>query len=196
VFRSLNLLLAGLTFLAGLIALGWGVHQERQWAITLRELQRRGVQVRAAEVHIDNRSSHQGNYVTYRFLPVGRPEMLPQPRFNPATQPDGSIDADQTIEQMRQMQEWSQKALHYHSWIWGECRISSATRDDIAAHGDRLVTYLPDAPQINVIGKLTDARIASEWQSNPIFLAVAIYLGLVLIIAVARRATAKRTEAS
>src|SRR5438105_3525785 len=176
--RSLNLLVSVLMILVGVALLVWAVHHERQWAATLRQLQRRGVQVRAAEVQIENTRRHRGDYVTYRFLPVGRPEMLPQPHIDPTTQPDGSVNLDKSITQMKELEDWTRKAAAYHPWIWGGHRISGATRDAITMHDDRVVTYLPDAPHNNAIGKLTDQRIASEWRSNPVILIVAIYLGL------------------
>src|SRR5437667_12032771 len=101
--RSLNLPVSVLMMLIGVGLLLWAVHHERQWAATLRELQRRGVQVRAAEVQIENTRRHRGDYVTYRFLPVGRPETLPQPRLDPTTQPDGSVNLDKSITRMQEL---------------------------------------------------------------------------------------------
>ena len=134
---------------------------------------------------------HRGDYVRYRFLPVGRPEMLPEPQIA-TTLPDGrgSIDLDKSIAHDQAMLDWFEREKNYHPWIWGGHRISGSLRAALERREQRIVTYLPEAPQINAIGTLSEERIAGEWRSNPVFAIVAICVGLMFLVAIARRSIA------
>ena len=150
--------------LAGFAALAWAASEERQRIAELHRLQREGHQVRALEVRF--KESHRGpTYVSYRFVPLERQRFLPVPKLS--TQP---VSTQKWEEEMKAVERWVADAPKYNPYVWGSQRVSPALRESISLRDDRIVTYLPDAPGINAIGRLTDERIANEWRSNRIFL--------------------------
>jgi len=158
------------------------IKKEREVAWKLRLLQQSGRQVRATEVH--TQETGQGPrelpsyYVRYRFLPLERNE-----------DDEGSKGTDSAtfpIVTDQAMKEF----LADTPWVWGEARISLDLKRTIEAGNERVITYLPDMPDINTIGQITNERISNEWKSNSDIQIAIIWLGvtpIVLLLTILRK---------
>ena len=161
----------GLVLLLGsAVPLVWAGKVEWDRAEVLRRLQKNGHQVRAADVQMHERGkSVLGTiHVRYRFLPLERHEIEPTKIDDPTT---GPIDMNQVAKQVEELKRWAEVERN-NPWIWAQGSISSDVRDAITMRGERMVTYLPEMPEVNCIGPLTDERISKEWRSNPTFVVI------------------------
>jgi hypothetical protein len=150
---SITSVFSALLVLGAMGALLIGLRNAREQRNVLRELRQRGHQVRPTAVDLNQSNGRHSSYsVSYRFLP-----------------------------DLQNANERARREKSNDPWIRGGHALSYDLYQTLALGNERIVTYLPEAPSINVIGEVTEERISQVGLRNPILWAAGIFLAITAV---------------